>query len=250
MAIVLDSSAVSTDQTASPLTWTHTVGTGASRLLVVGIATNATTTDCTVSAVTFGGVPMLVTTNNGVAGATDRVKTYVYTLAAPAQGAGLISVTFSGGTSPHACGGSVSYFGAQQNNNSLFNNADNTSSSNGTSSGDTASSITPRADRCWVFTIGVQTANTSPTMTPNQTQRATQTLGNAQPGVMIIQDTNGPVSPIGSSNCGFVVGGTGVNGWCVQAESFAEGQYSGQDFGNSQQFIQVGGGMSRNERAT
>ncbi len=36
MAIVLDSTATSTDQTAGPITWNHTVGGGASSLLVVG----------------------------------------------------------------------------------------------------------------------------------------------------------------------------------------------------------------------
>lgn len=97
---------------AASLSWSHTVGTGASRLILVGVGVSNWTD--TISSVTCGGTAM---SPLGAAIPADGLTAngYVrgYILIAPATGANSIVVTMSG-TTPTIEGGSISYSGADQ----------------------------------------------------------------------------------------------------------------------------------------
>jgi len=89
-------------------TWSHTVGAGSNRVLVVGVSNRDGTR--TVSTVTYGGVALTrIGLQNG-AGTANRVE--LWRLIAPATGTANIIVTLSGSTETVA--GAVSYTGVDQ----------------------------------------------------------------------------------------------------------------------------------------
>lgn len=91
---------------SASLTWSHTVGAGANRLLVVDVAVGASGDTGITLGVTFNGVPMTsvakVHSNNSNQGYVERFQ-----LVAPATGTFNVVVTVTGGT-PDLEGGSVS----------------------------------------------------------------------------------------------------------------------------------------------
>src|SRR5690242_11384212 len=99
-AVAIDS-VTSTTTAAGSATWSHTVGTGANRLLIVGIAIKNSQT---VTSVTYGGVALTQAT---ALANTGRLE--VWRLVAPASGTANIVVTFAAGTG--AAIGAVSFTG-------------------------------------------------------------------------------------------------------------------------------------------
>lgn len=240
MAIALDQTAVSTDQTASPVTWNHTIIDGPNRLLIVGVALNATVNAPTATGVTFGGISMNKIRADVENGTTDKMETSIWFLHAPPIGTNSVSVSFTGGTSPHGAGGSVSYFGAIQSDSADANNG-----TTGTASGSQSFTVTTILDNCWVFAIGCNVATTTPTLAANQTSRGTVNLANTQPGILRIEDTNAVATPAGAQSVGFTVGGTGLGGWAFSGASFGPSLGFGI---NNFQFVDVGNGMSTTEK--
>ena len=106
-AIVVDNTA-STAGNDTSLTWSHTIGTGLNRLLVVGVAMRKG--NVVPTGVTFGGVPL---TNIGtLATGKKDAGVSLWGLASPASGAAGIVVTF--GSKQKATAGSVSFDGVDQ----------------------------------------------------------------------------------------------------------------------------------------
>lgn len=215
MAIALDTSAVSTDQTASPITWNHTC-TGSNLMLVVGV-TLWDQTGPTATAVTYNGVSMVkarADTNN-VSGAYFS-ESSIWLLAAPATGTHQVSVSATLGTTPHGVGASASYTGAQSSST-----ADASGGAAGTATGSQSFTVTTVANNAWIAAVGIAQAAISPTLTANQTSRQTQSIASAVPSVMTFEDTNAAQTPAGAKTVGFTVGGTSLNGFAMTGASFA-----------------------------
>jgi hypothetical protein len=104
---VVDQSSSATASTAS-LTWSHTVGTGANRLLVVGVAIR--NANNVVSAVSYAGKALTFLQARNNHDAAVRVEQWY--LIAPPSGSGNVTVTLSG--SAKVVGGAVSFTGANQ----------------------------------------------------------------------------------------------------------------------------------------
>ena len=86
-AIVVDATS-SAAGTGTSITWSHTVGTGLNRLLVVGVSVHDGKT--TVSAATYGGVPL---TNIGThAAGKGNASVSLWGLVAPASGTAPVNV--------------------------------------------------------------------------------------------------------------------------------------------------------------
>lgn len=222
--IFFDTSAVSTDQTSSPLTWNHTIVSGPNRFLAVGIVNAAITSQPSTSAVTYGGVAMTKATSVQQGAITEKLEVSIWFLFNPPTGTNQISATFATGTSPHAVGASASYLGAQNTNT-----ADAVNSLVGTATGSQTFSVTTVADNAWIFYVGINIAGTTPTIAANQTSRQTLTLATSTAGAMRIQDTNGAITPPASTSGGFTIGAGAVEqGWAMAGASFAP--YSGNTF--------------------
>lgn len=105
--ITLDSSS-SADGTSSPLTWSHTVGNGNRRILVVGVSIRKESDPRpTVTAVTFGGVAL----TQAVTRANDgKTSSDIWYLVSPAISTDTISVTTSSAPT-NIVGGATSWFG-------------------------------------------------------------------------------------------------------------------------------------------
>lgn len=89
-------------------TWSHTVGTGTNRYLVVGVSLGGGSTGTGTCTATFGGVSM---TQLGTArpATTGTGKVYLFGLANPASGTGTVTITSS--TAGVITGGSTSWTG-------------------------------------------------------------------------------------------------------------------------------------------
>ena len=224
MAIFYDTSAISTDQTSSPLTWNHTIVAGPNILLVVGITLASITSQPSTSAVTYNGVSMTKARSDQQGAISELLETSVWFLFNPSTGTNQISATFSGGASPHAAGSSSSYVGAQKSNT-----ADASNGTTGTTTGDKTVSVTTVSDNCWIFGVCINTSTTSPTAAADQTSRQNVTLDTTTAGIMRIEDTNQGQTPAGAKTVGFTIGaGVAELGYSMTFASFAP--YSGISF--------------------
>jgi uncharacterized repeat protein (TIGR02543 family) len=99
----------------STFTWSHTVGTGTNRVLVVGVEQEDTNTaDMTISSVTYNGAAMTAIANSQVSDGTTTVnRAQLFYQVNPASGAHNVVVTFAG-TVNGASAGAVSLSGAAQ----------------------------------------------------------------------------------------------------------------------------------------
>lgn len=115
MAIALNNTTNSntTDNVASK-TWSHTVGSGANRLLIVAFSYNPNNDSETISTVTYGGVSMTSMTaiTGGLGSGTGRCVQIWY-LKNPTSGAANIVATFSS-TSITVYGGAIDLSGVDQ----------------------------------------------------------------------------------------------------------------------------------------
>jgi hypothetical protein len=142
------------------LSWSHTVGSGNNRILVVGIAAeDDSVNDLVISSVTYGGANMsLVAGSSSTADVSTLQKTELYYLLSPASGTDTITVTYSGPVS-NRNGGAVSLTGVDQRGREAVATNANTSS-------DTISTdITTLTDGAWV--VDVVGCGNSGSFTPN-----------------------------------------------------------------------------------
>lgn len=98
---------------ATSVTWAHTVGTGANRMLVVGVTTEGSS-DRTVTGVTWGAQALTQGVGSRAVTTTTFSAVDLWYLAAPAVGTNNITVTFSGSVSNGTVCGAVSLFGVAQ----------------------------------------------------------------------------------------------------------------------------------------
>lgn len=94
----------------SSLTWSHTVGSGSDRILVVAVELRKN--DQSVSSIMYGGVGGFVQAGSQVAGGHEHRVDIWYKLA-PAVGTANIVVTLAGGT-VESVGGAMSFFNVDQ----------------------------------------------------------------------------------------------------------------------------------------
>ncbi|MBI4848420.1 MAG: Ig-like domain-containing protein, partial [Nitrospirae bacterium] len=111
-AIAVDGTATNSSSTTSTVSWSHTVGTGSNRLLVVGVSFDARNSN-TVSSVTYGGTALTNLRAEGTG--ANFARTEIWYLTAPASGSNTITVTIGGtATDKLNMAGAVSYTGVDQ----------------------------------------------------------------------------------------------------------------------------------------
>lgn len=110
MAITFDAASTN-DGTGSPLTWSHTVGTGSERILLVGACVRKESDPRpTITAVTYGGVSL----TQAVTRANDgKTSTDIWYLVNPTSGTATVSITTSSAPT-NIVGGATSYAGVHQ----------------------------------------------------------------------------------------------------------------------------------------
>jgi len=106
--ICFDAASTSTPASAASFTWSHTVGTGANRILIVGVSIRNSSSQ-TVTSVTYAGAPL---TNIGVQANGDVVRIEMWRLVNPPSGTANVVVTLSG--QAKAVCGATSWTGVHQ----------------------------------------------------------------------------------------------------------------------------------------
>jgi hypothetical protein len=114
-AISFDNAATKVSTNAASASWTHTVGSGSDRILIVGLATEDTSSSVlTVKAITCNGIAMTAVSNaTATAGSSTLDKTQLFYLLNPTAGSNTVAVTFSGAVNGVSAG-SVSLSGVAQ----------------------------------------------------------------------------------------------------------------------------------------
>lgn len=100
------------NSSASALTFAHTVGPGSSRILIVGVSIDETTTVNVISSVTYGGAPLTNIGNTTSTGNVTRIS--LWRLVNPPSGTANIVVTPVSGNVEEFVAGATSYFGVNQ----------------------------------------------------------------------------------------------------------------------------------------
>jgi len=153
-AVTFDSAsrAATTSTGRTSLSWSHTLGSGTDRIVVIGVASaNSSKTDPVITGVTFNGSAATAVPGSLISGGgTGRIETqlfYVLNSSLPAAGTYTVAVTFQAGVSG-ASAGAVSLFGvAQSGPEAVATNID-------TSGADTiATGITTRTNGAWVLDV-------------------------------------------------------------------------------------------------
>ena len=162
------SATTSTGRTS--LSWSHTIGGGVDRILVVGVAAeDASTADANITNVTFGGTPLIAVPNSKRSGGgTGIIQTqlfYLLNASAGAAGTRTIVVTMQGAVDGISAGG-VSLAGVSQTApQSVATNVD-------TSGADSIStSITSPTANSWVVDVVGSGNSGSFTAGSGQTER-------------------------------------------------------------------------------
>jgi hypothetical protein len=116
MAIVHDAASFGSGINVSSINWSHTIGGGTNRLLVVGVSTFDAFGGGVVTGVTYNGVPMIAGPSIAqVVSATLRATLwYLLGASLPVAGAYSVVASFSGPGFTQAVGGAESVTGAAQ----------------------------------------------------------------------------------------------------------------------------------------
>ncbi len=149
------------------LSWSHTVGSGSNRILIVAVAgEDSSSTDLNISSVTYGGTAMtLVPNSTSTEGTTYLQKTALYYLLSPAVGTATVTVTYSGSVAERS-GGSISLFNVDQAG------AEAVATNGNTGSNSISTNITTLTDGSWVIdVVGCGNAGTFTTTTSGMTER-------------------------------------------------------------------------------
>lgn len=102
----------SSDSGGGALTFSHTVGSGSNRILIVGVSIDRTSTVSVINTVTYGGTAL---TNIGNTTSTSSVmRISLWRLVSPAVGTANVVVTPVGGNSTDFVAGATSYRGVDQ----------------------------------------------------------------------------------------------------------------------------------------
>lgn len=153
--ITLDATSDAVDANVSSLSWSHTVGAGANRILAVtssayggaGLPQNPR-----VTGITFGGVALTKVLERYDTGVS--IATSIWRLVNPTAGAGTIVVSYTGACERVAAG-ALSLAGVHQTT------PVNASASSYFSIADDTLSITTTIDKCWTVNVYVSIKNAS-----------------------------------------------------------------------------------------
>lgn len=207
MAIAFDASAITSTDNSGVYSWNHVTGSGANRILIVGITLARYYAVAACTGVTYDGSAMTKARSDATNNGNFYVETSVWILHNPASGTKEIVATADGDIFGISC----TYTGAQQSST-----ADAVGGTTGTSAGDKSASITTVADNSWIFAAG-STYGQSAALSALQTERRK----GASMHVGIGEDTNAAQTPAGAKTIGFTVGNcTGVC-YAISAASFA-----------------------------
>ena len=163
--------------------WSHTVGSGSNRVLVVGYAgrDNDDVTDLNVSGVTLGSDDFTYVSNSGInAGSTSvKVRTELWYLLDPASGTDTITITTTD-TVDYIVGGAISLENVkQQAAEAVVTNSDQTYDSPASIS----TNITTQTDGAWVIDlVGMDRNQSFSTTTSGMTEQWEQGSANKLSG--------------------------------------------------------------------
>ena len=232
--IAFDSVSNSGYQTAQgSYSWSHTIGPGSNRILVVGVSM-LSVAGSSVSGITFGGVALTkIRSDASVSGA---VRTELWYLTNPENGSGTIVVSLS--ASLDSASGAQSFTGVDQKEPIEANNG---ASATNVGAADATVGVTSLSNNAWTVDI-VGTDDTAISIGTEQTSRfnLTGTLGSGAgshegptpiPGVITMSWTNI----------------AGLATWTISAaciKSMSGGVH------NVSRYLKVGTGMSRSELAS
>ena len=182
MALAVDTQATGGQTTTTAtLTWAHTC-TGSNLILIVGLTEEGT---YSVTGITYNGVAM--TLGKGGTGGAGYGRPDLWYLINPATGANNVVITHST-TTNRLTGVSVSYTGAKQSGQ-----PDASASNNVASVTTMTTTLTSIADNSWT----VMMADTS---AAGETAGAGTTLRQAGSDASDIWDSNGAITPAGSTS--------------------------------------------------
>ncbi len=130
------------------LSWSHTVGSGSNRILIVGVAgEDSSGTDLNISSVTYGGVAMTLVPNSTSTEGTSYLQgTALYYLLSPTVGTATVTVTYSGSVAERS-GGSISLRNADQAV------AEAVATNGNTGSNSISTNITTQTNGAWVIDV-------------------------------------------------------------------------------------------------
>ncbi|MCX6876287.1 MAG: hypothetical protein NTW21_21140 [Verrucomicrobia bacterium] len=165
-SITFDAASSASQGTGATIEWSHAVGTGTDRMLVVGITTESNP-DVTVTGAAFGAQALApVAGARTFNGATPANASDLWYLPAPAEGTNTISVTFSGTVSAGTVAGAVSLFGVVQGPPEAVTNYSAVAGST------YSASLPPLTDGAWlVDAVNSGSAGATFTPGPGQTRR-------------------------------------------------------------------------------
>ncbi len=145
MAIAFDASSSKGYANSASYSWSHVVGAGSDRILIVVLTGTYNGTDnVTAGTVTYGGVSMTQLTVQHYSPSNSCRALYVYYLIAPATGTANIVVTPT--ASQELGAAAASYSGVKQTG---FPDADGGSNSGTSTSGTNSFTASTVADNCW-----------------------------------------------------------------------------------------------------
>jgi prepilin-type N-terminal cleavage/methylation domain-containing protein len=180
---------------SSPLSWSHTVGSGNNRLLVVSMGIEGDSTVGNVTGVTYNTVALTKAVENFVG---DYQNTEIWYLLNPPEGSANVEVTTNGDPGD-INGGAISVFGADQSGPEATNSKDD-----GVAGWTTIqTNITTLTDGAWVFDVVGSGEPRTFTADAGQTERFDQTGGSDGAAGSTEQ-----VSTAGTATLGWTVDGT------------------------------------------
>lgn len=198
MALAIDATAQSTEQTASPLTWNHTC-TGTNLVLIVGISIRtAPGTSTVVTAVTYNGVSMTKVREDSN---TNRAESSLWFLIGPATGTHQVSATMTADASDF-WGGSISFTDAHQTT-PIDVHAGTTG--NGTTASQAMTTVT---DGSWGVALLMVASNNTITIGGGDTQLYDKSFG-AVNGEASLSRASAVTTPQGSKTMSWGLSGAG-----------------------------------------
>lgn len=207
MAIAVDNTSSSANQTGSSVSFSHTCA-GSNRVLLVGVTIADSTK--TVSGITYNSVALVKVDAIDMPSASRRAE--LWYLVAPATGSNTIAVTLTGAPISFFNVGAVSYTGVRQDSTPAVSGKYSDNAAN-----DVLKSITTLSDNSWLVGAMTDGASANPAADSGTTLRLSvyNRAGNGYE--MFFLDTNGPKTPAGAFAIG-VTGTSGVGGAIVVAQ--------------------------------
>lgn len=202
MAVAYDATATGNVNPGTEVSYSHTVGSGINRVLLVGITTNATTDKLTgPTPVTYGGVTM--TRLASAQAHTTNFFGYIYYLLNPTSGAANVVITLDDSQTAFAI--SNSYSGVNQGAPATF--------ATGTdAAGNFDAALTTIVNNAWIAALARSNNGTS-----GITAGTNTTIRTGSSEFFCFADTNAAQTPAGAKTMGFNANPGGETFWITVA---------------------------------